>query len=128
MNDLNIIERWEKSGLLEGLDENKSELIANALEIILKHLLERQKENNCSDVNGEFQIFPILRRILSNIDVEINELNTLVLDIYSVFIKTSYNLIVEFTKDSSLSIDYELEIVTEFCDNYIKNYNEKTTK
>lgn len=39
MQECTIVEKWTNIGLLEGLDDNKSELIANAYEIMLKYLI-----------------------------------------------------------------------------------------
>lgn len=127
-----IIKKWKKSGLLDYLDDDKYVLMANAFEIMLKHLLKLEDLNIYDLPNAKVTIFPILRRILSKIDAEMNDLDNLVLEIYSDFIKTSYDLTIklinEFDGIISPSIDLEAEIVAEYCNNFIKEYNEKATK
>lgn len=127
MKELEIVEKWRKIGLLEGLDDNKSKLIANAFETMMQYLLKIENEIG-ETPKGTVQIFPILRRILSKIDVEQSNLNIFVINLYELFIEEY--LTVDITKSyyDIIDSDNELDELCKFCDNFIKQYNEKAIK
>lgn len=61
-----IQERWERLGLVEGLDGNVKETVATLYENQAKHLL---KEATASDNSGSFEtvVFPLIRRVFSKL-------------------------------------------------------------
>jgi hypothetical protein len=62
-----IVERWEKTGLLKGLDDYKKTTIAQLLENQAKEML-KEASNTTSDVMGFDQIvFPLVRRVFSRL-------------------------------------------------------------
>lgn len=124
---MDIVDKWRKIGLLEDLDNDKSKLIANAFEIMMQHLLKIENEFG-ETPKGTVQIFPILRRILSEIDVKQSNLDIFVIDLYEFFIEKYLNNDVTNSYYSNINSDNELHELCEFCDNFIKQYNEKATK
>lgn len=132
MGDLNIVEKWKGIGLLEGLDDNKSKLIANAFEIADDYINNLKKYSGPNDLpNGYAHILPILRYILSKINVDESNLKDIILDIYGEYLRKSYNImldIMRITPNFQDNIDLCAETVYMFSNNYIKEYNEKTTK
>jgi hypothetical protein len=63
-----LLEKWEKTGLLEGLDEHKSGNMARLLENQAAQLLKETSTMQAGDVQGFAAVaFPIVRRVFGNL-------------------------------------------------------------
>ena len=63
-----LLEKWEKTGLLEGLDDHKSGNMARLLENQAAQLLKETSTMQAGDVQGFAAVaFPIVRRVFGNL-------------------------------------------------------------
>ncbi len=63
-----LLEKWEKTGLLEGLDETKAGSMARLLENQAAQLLKETSTMQAGDVQGFASVaFPIVRRVFGNL-------------------------------------------------------------
>jgi hypothetical protein len=63
------LERWENVGMLEGLDENKKQFLANVYELLMKQIMYSDLYNEQYNT----VIFPIVRRISEQIEFGVND-------------------------------------------------------
>ena len=62
-----LLEKWEKTGLLEGLDDNGRSNMARLLENQAAQLLKEQSTMAAGDVEGFAAVaFPIVRRVFGS--------------------------------------------------------------
>ena len=63
-----LLEKWQKTGLLEGLDDHKAGSMARLLENQAAQLLKEQSTMAAGDVEGFASVaFPIVRRVFGNL-------------------------------------------------------------
>ena len=63
-----LLEKWEKTGLLEGLDDHKAGSMARLLENQAAQLLKETSTMQAGDVEGFSAVaFPIVRRVFGNL-------------------------------------------------------------
>ena len=63
-----ILEKWEKTGLLEGLDDDRRESMGRLLENQAAQLLQETSTMQAGDVEGFSAVaFPIVRRVFGNL-------------------------------------------------------------
>ena len=63
-----LLEKWERTGLLEGLDEHASGNMARLLENQAAQLLKETSTMAAGDVEGFAAVaFPIVRRVFGNL-------------------------------------------------------------
>ena len=63
-----LLEKWEKTGLLEGLDDHKAGSMARLLENQAAQLLKETSTMQAGDVQGFASVaFPIVRRVFGNL-------------------------------------------------------------
>ena len=88
--------RWEKIGLLEGLDGNVKENCAQLFENQLSHMINESTESSSS---GQFETvaFPVIRRVfaklLANDIVSVQALNLPIGKLYFINPKTSVRVV-----------------------------------
>ena len=62
-----ILEKWEKTGLLEGLDDDRRESMGRLLENQAAQLLQETSTMQAGDVEGFSAVaFPIVRRVFAS--------------------------------------------------------------
>ena len=105
-----IIERWSKTEMLDGLPEDRKEMVATSFEYLLNFLMK----NDISD-NGDIESlsFPIIRRITGVIDITNDDIKNIVKEINEQYYE--YNTFDEKLYEN----DKELAFCTEFSEKKI---------
>ena len=63
-----IHNKWQKTGLLEGLDERRGAMVARLMENQLKHFLKLNEASTTADIIGFQNVaFPIVRRVFAGL-------------------------------------------------------------
>jgi len=66
-----ITERWDNLGLLNGLNGNKKVIVANKFEELANYLMNHDNLSNVGNIpNYKVVLFPIIRKIFSDTDIE----------------------------------------------------------
>jgi hypothetical protein len=105
-----IIERWSKTGMLDGLPEDRKEMVATSFEFLLNYLVENDISNN-GDI--ESLSFPIIRRIGAVVDITTDDIENIVQEIKEQYYE--YNTFDEELYEN----DKELAFCTEFSEKKI---------
>lgn len=71
---MELVEKWEQSGLLEGLTEKEN--LAYALESAASYMVDRSKNSEFSYTTAAAVTFPVIRRVLGNKNFKFEQLNS----------------------------------------------------
>lgn len=125
MNEISIVEKWEKNGMLTDIsDETLKFKLANACELAANMLLKQDSKTN----NIEVTIFPALYRIIAGS----NGMKTLHSDIEITegFIGNFINYIRECVDVEKIEkwipykvIDIEADLLALMCDMFVRSRN-----
>jgi len=127
----NIIQKWEQTGLLDGLDEfNKSECVAS-LETAF-HLLSEDSDEYSRIIDGKYNeegffpsmLLPIIRRLYNNDEGMPTKMSTIniqnLMGKFYTFCLSNYQLYNDL--NSTPACDGPAEFVQLFIDEFVKNY------
>jgi len=114
-----IIDRWEKVGILEGIEEIDKLALANYLETMLKFYVNDPKDLDKIDEEICIWIFPLIRRVYSYIKI---------IDVFDL--KSKFE---DYVKNGKMKehahqfahfqgIDIECECLGLFCEKYVKEF------
>lgn len=107
-----LIEKWDKIGLLHGLDRmNDRAKCAALFELALQYMLSL----SYSDGHVETVLFPVLRRLYKYITPTKDNIKKLYKELYSYYDKNKLRY--EFYRGFT-NMDVDVELLNEFCDKY----------
>jgi hypothetical protein len=123
LDDLvNVVQRWESLGLLEGLPiQEKVELAQiydNATRLALSEIKLRRVPKNVSDLMDEIFI-PICRRLYKRVGTNF-DITTMMSDL----LESINNNVVDLTKNNPNSVE---DPIVKFCINFADNYQDEIT-
>lgn len=118
MNDLVL--KWEKSGLLEGIDSSDKPLLANYFESMMNHVIG-SKPLDKVDEEISIWIFPLIRRVYTHIkNVDVFDLKTK----FENFVKNGKMELYALQFVNYQGIDIEAECLGHFAEKYVKENSE----
>jgi hypothetical protein len=123
LDDLvNVVQRWESLGLLEGLPiQEKVELAQiydNATRLALSEIKLRRVPKNVSDLMDEIFI-PICRRLYKRVGTNF-DITTMMSDL----LESVNNNVVDLTKNNPNSVE---DPIVKFCIDFADNYQDEIT-
>jgi hypothetical protein len=110
------LEKWTNIGVLEFTPDDRKEAVANALEFAYKILIEKQNNDVNFDAQLETIPFPIISRIVREIDLTEEEILEIIKTVIPEAKKAIKAMLIE--NDYFGAMDYE----SMFAVNYIQNY------
>jgi hypothetical protein len=119
------IERWEKIGFLDGLNDVQKHNVSEGMDHMANLLINEQLQAKPQE--NETLLFPIVRRIIQPIEreLDIETIKDCILQIGERAISEIPDLIKKFQKLNmeNLNIDVEAEAVAQFCKSFELNLN-----
>ena len=106
--------KWEELGLLDGLHDNRKKDVAKAFTIIYEYV----ESNPSTDGQYETLAFPIIRRIVGNIDLTREEIIQVIKEsreAFKIFVPP----------DNCFLMDVEPEFTNKFVNDYLERANPK---
>ena len=117
----NLVGKWEKVGLIDGMDENKVPKLVTLYEDAANILIAGAEDGTFETVT-----FPVIYRIVRDTDVNDNVTAEEIVAIIKNDFENFCITITESTKDDFPEIDVEAEAVNQICDIIIENIKNKT--
>jgi len=113
-------EQWEKIGLLEGISEDRKDVVAHALTVAFNWIDKRHDEQN--EIQHEVLPIEVIHRIARTIDLTDEEILKICEEVHPARDGYDFN---KFNYVGGNTIDYEAEFIAEFCDEKIEQYKQK---
>ena len=114
--NLNPIELWEPTGLLNGVDGTTKLLLANLYDSMAQYISNLDGENEM--VNNI--IFPIIYRIINSGGI-INYVGDLYDDVL-MFVESNIDDVSNLSNNYDFYIDVDAELIAMYVENYLNKY------
>mgnify|MGYP001327103479 CR=1 FL=1 len=114
--------QWEAIGLLEGISEDRKDVVAHALTVAFNWVDKKHNEQNQDKFQHEILPIEVIHRIAKVIDLTDEEILKICEEINPARDGYDFN---KFNYVGGNTIDYEAEFIAEFCDEKIEQYKNK---
>ena len=114
--------QWEAIGILEGIPEDRKDVVAHALTVAFNCVDKKHNKQNQNKFQYEVLPIEVIRRIVKEINLTDEEILKICEEVHPARDGYDFN---KFNYVGGSTIDYEAEFIAEFSDEKIKQYKNK---